>query len=68
MPDNSKIHTVDLPDGTTLIGVDDPVAFHADLVLVHTAHHDMDLTWLTGQPLVLDATYRLTDAPNRVVL
>ena len=60
--------SVDLPDRTTLIGVDDPVAFHADLVLVHTAHHDMDLSWLTGQPLVLDATYRLTDAPNRVVL
>ena len=60
--------SVDLPDGTTLIGVDDPAAFHADLVLVHTAHRAVDLSWLTGQPLVLDATYRLTDAPNRVVL
>jgi len=60
--------SVDLPDRTTLIGVDDPAGFHADLVLVHTAHHDVDLSWLTGQPLVLDATYRLTDAPNRVVL
>jgi UDP-N-acetyl-D-glucosamine dehydrogenase len=60
--------SVDLPDRTTLIGVDDPAGFHADLVLVHTAHHAVDLSWLSDQPLVLDATYRLTDAPNRVVL
>ena len=59
--------SVRLPDGTTLIGVGDPVAFDADLVLVHTAHHGVDLSWLTGQPLVLDATYRLADVPNRTV-
>ncbi len=60
--------SVKLPGGTTLIGVDDPAAFHADIVLVHTAHHSVDLSWLTDQPLVLDATYRLSDMPNRVVL
>ena len=60
--------SVSLPDRTTLIGVDDPAGFHADLVLVHTAHHAVDLSWLSDQPHVLDATYRLTDAPNRVVL
>jgi len=37
-------------------------------VLVHTAHRAADLSWLADQPLVLDATYRLSDAPNRVVL
>ena len=60
--------SVSLPDGTTLIGVDDPVAFDADLVLVHTAHRAVDLSWLTGQPLVLDATYGLGHLPNRTVL
>ena len=60
--------SVTLAGGTTLIGVDDPVAFGADIVLVHTAHRAVDLSWLADQPLVLDATYRLSDAPNRVVL
>jgi nucleotide sugar dehydrogenase len=60
--------TVTLHDGTTLIGVDDPAAFGADLVLMHTAHQSVDQAWLTDQPIVLDATYRLTDLPNRVVL
>jgi nucleotide sugar dehydrogenase len=59
---------VSLADGTTLIGIDDPVAFQADLVLVHTAHRSVDLSWLADQPLVLDATYRLPDTPNRVTL
>jgi hypothetical protein len=44
------------------------VAFQADLVLVHTAHRSVDLSWLADQPLVLDATYRLPDTPNRVTL
>jgi UDP-N-acetyl-D-mannosaminuronate dehydrogenase len=60
--------SVKLPGGTTLIGVDDPVAFHANIVLVHTAHNSVDLSWLTDQPLVLDATYRLAALPNRVLL
>ena len=63
-----RFPSVHLPDGASLIGVDDPVDFHADLVLVHTAHRDVDLSWLTGQPLVLDATYRLGGLPNRVAL
>ena len=60
--------TVTLPEGTTLIGVDDPSAFSADLVLVHTAHQHVDYGWLRDQPLVLDATYRLIDLQNRVAL
>ena len=60
--------SVTLPGGTTLLGVDDPVAFAADIILMHTAHRSVDLSWLSTQPLVLDATYRLPDAPNRVTL
>lgn len=60
--------SVTLPEGTTLIGVEDPVSFGADIVLVHTAHHSVDLSWLADQPLVLDATYRLTELANRVAL
>ncbi len=63
-----RFPSVNLPDGASLIGIDDPVDFHADLVLVHTAHRDADLSWLAGQPLVLDATYRLRGLPNRVPL
>lgn len=61
-------HTVALPDGTTLIGVDDPTEFEADIVLVHTAHKATDHSWLADHPLVLDATYRMNDLPSRVQL
>jgi len=60
--------TATLADGTTIIGVDDPTGFAADLALIHTAHRSVDLAWLDSQPVVLDATYRLTDLKNRVVL
>jgi UDP-N-acetyl-D-glucosamine dehydrogenase len=60
--------TVALPDGTTLIGVDDPVSFDAEIVLVHTAHKSADHSWLAEHPLVLDATYRMDDIPSRVLL
>jgi len=60
--------SVTLAEGTTLIGVDDPAGFQADIVLVHTAHHSVDLSWLVDQPLVLDATYRLSHLPNRIAL
>src|SRR5664279_2149659 len=60
--------TVTLPDGTTLIGVDDPAGFDADLILAHTLHHGVDLSWLVDQPVVLDATYRLSHLQNRVAL
>ena len=57
-----------LPSGTGLVGVTGPEAFEADLVLVHTAHPSMDLSWLEEHPAVLDATFRLTSVPHRVVL
>jgi nucleotide sugar dehydrogenase len=60
--------TVTLEDGSVLTGVDDPAAFTPDLVLVHTRHARQDLRWLADHPLVLDATFRLTELPDRVTL
>ncbi|WP_328557689.1 MULTISPECIES: nucleotide sugar dehydrogenase [unclassified Streptomyces] len=39
-----------------------------DLVLVHTVHPGADLGWLTEQPVVLDATYRLDSVPGKAVV
>lgn len=42
-----------------------------DLILIHTLHPQVDLSWLAEVPeacTVLDATYRLDSAPGRVVL
>jgi nucleotide sugar dehydrogenase len=52
--------------GLELDHVDDPVATAPDLVLVHTLHPDVDHTWISDQPIVLDATYRL-DIPHSAV-
>lgn len=57
-----------LGDGSTLIGVGDPAGFDADLVLIHTAHASVEMSWITRHPLVLDATYRMTGVPSRVAL
>ncbi|NRI65447.1 MULTISPECIES: nucleotide sugar dehydrogenase [Rhodococcus] len=52
--------TLTLRSGAVLTGIDDPVAFGADLILVHTAHSDVDLSWLPAARAVLDMTYRQT--------
>ncbi|WP_280760677.1 nucleotide sugar dehydrogenase [Prescottella agglutinans] len=57
-----------LPDGTVLTHVTDPAAFEADLVIVHTAHDEVDLGWLDSASAVLDTTYRLDRIPSRVAL
>ncbi|WP_430332337.1 nucleotide sugar dehydrogenase [Rhodococcus sp. ACT016] len=57
-----------LRDGTVLADVTDPGAFHADLVIVHTAHDEVDLAWLDTASAVLDTTYRLDRVPRRVPL
>jgi nucleotide sugar dehydrogenase len=46
-----------LPSGTELTGVEDPSAFRADLVLIHTRHRDVDLSWMTPDQTVLDTRY-----------
>ena len=48
--------------------MDDPASAEADLVLLHTLHPDTDYDWVVEHPLVLDATFRFTRAPHRVLL
>lgn len=57
-----------LHDGTELFGTTDPADFEADLVLLHTSHTGLDLSWLTPNDIVLDTTYRRTELPDRVLL
>lgn len=57
-----------LPDGGELKGIDDPLSFGADLVVVHSAHTDVELDWLARVPAVLDTTYRLPKLPQTVQL
>jgi UDP-N-acetyl-D-glucosamine dehydrogenase len=62
------VREVRLPDGDTLNSVPDPQGYLADLVLVHTLHRCMDLSWLEDAPLILDTSYRLRDLPQRFAL
>lgn len=43
----------------------DPGTHPWDLVIVHTAHTGADLSWLQGQPAVLDTTFKLTGLPRK---
>jgi UDP-N-acetyl-D-glucosamine dehydrogenase len=54
-----------LPAGEVLTGVEDPARYEPDLVVVHTLHRCLDLSWLEDVPLVLDTSYRLRDLPQR---
>jgi hypothetical protein len=45
-----------------------PVAGAWDLAIAHTLHPGFDYSWLSGTPLVLDATYQLPALPQRHVL
>ncbi|MBN1172758.1 MAG: nucleotide sugar dehydrogenase [Micromonosporaceae bacterium] len=55
-------------DREVMLSVLEPGRHDWDLVIVHTAHPGVDLTWLGRQPNVLDATYRLTSVPHRHTL
>jgi len=55
-------------DGRIRRGVDDPASAGADLVLLHTLHPDTNYDWVVDHPLVLDATFRFTQARHRAVL
>ncbi|MGW0204258.1 nucleotide sugar dehydrogenase [Streptomyces sp. NPDC003233] len=48
--------------------VPEPAGQEWDLVLVHTLHPGVGLDWLAGQPLVLDATYRLDSVTAKAVV
>lgn len=62
------IPTVTLENGIELSQAEDPVAFGADVVLLHTAHSALGTGWIDDHALVVDATYTATDLPNRVSL
>jgi UDP-N-acetyl-D-glucosamine dehydrogenase len=57
-----------LRDGSILTSTESPESYDADLVVVHTLHSCMDVDWLEGAPLILDASYRLRDFPQRFAL
>ncbi|MBY0176537.1 nucleotide sugar dehydrogenase [Curtobacterium herbarum] len=63
-----RFDSVRLNDGTVLDDVVDETAFAADVVLLHTRHTDADLSWITGEQLVIDTTYRAADLTGRILL
>jgi nucleotide sugar dehydrogenase len=60
--------SVPLHDGEEVAATLDPIGFAADLVLLHTDHLSSDTSWLAAEPIVLDATYRRVDLPQRLLL
>jgi nucleotide sugar dehydrogenase len=62
------IPKLDLPELGRLVNQSDPAAFDPDLVVLHTVHSCVDLTWVNGRAPVLDTTYRMTDLPRRSVV
>jgi nucleotide sugar dehydrogenase len=54
-----------LLDGRTATTETDPVAFDPHLVVLHTRHHGLDLSWIGEQQVVLDASYRELAVPRR---
>lgn len=59
---------VELPNGRRIAGVDDPAAFDPSLVLLHTRHRGVDLSWIGDDVLVLDGSYRETSLTHRIAL
>lgn len=53
------VEAINLPASGSLFHLPDPAAQDWDLVIVHTAHPNVDYSWLEGHPAVLDTTYRL---------
>lgn len=58
------VEVVRLTNGEVLLSTPDPQHCQADLVIVHTLHQGMDVTWLEDMPLILDTSYRLRDLPQ----
>ncbi len=61
------VPSVRLPDGTTMTSELSLDAEDADLVLVHTRQPGLDVELLRKAPVVVDATYRLAELPDRVL-
>lgn len=73
--ENAEVAYVDhwcptAPDGEggALISLEDPAEWGPDLVIVHTKHAGVDLSWLEDVPVVLDTTYLLSNAKNVIRL
>lgn len=58
------------PDGKggVLSSLENPADWKPDLVIVHTRHSGVDLSWLEDMPVVLDTTYQLVPAKNIIRL
>ncbi|WP_236790612.1 nucleotide sugar dehydrogenase [Amycolatopsis sp. GM8] len=57
-----------LDGGRVLESVTEPHGTDWDLALVHTTHPGHDYSWVGHCPIVLDATYTFTDAPERALV
>jgi UDP-N-acetyl-D-mannosaminuronate dehydrogenase len=62
------VPVIRLRDGSPLTSLHRPDTSEADIVVVHTLHTDLDIDWLEDAPLILDASYRLRDFPQRFAL
>ena len=62
------VEVLRLPGGESMKSVADPRQYDADLVLVHTLHQCLDLSWLEDAPLILDTSYRLRELPQLFTL
>lgn len=54
-----------MADGRIAESETDPEAFDPHLVVIHTRHRGLDLSWIDERHLVLDASYRELAAPRR---
>lgn len=61
------VPTVTSTDGRPVPRVERPADVEWDIAIVHTVHRESDVNWLDDVPVVLDATYRLAPAINRLV-
>jgi UDP-N-acetyl-D-mannosaminuronate dehydrogenase len=59
---------ITLPRRRTFTSATTPSDLGADLVVVHTIHPGVDLSWLDASYLVLDTTYRLSGPYRHPVL
>ena len=62
------VDTLHLPAADPMCHLPQPADEQWDLIVVHTIHQGQDHEWLSGQPAVLDTTYRLAEFAGRHVL
>jgi UDP-N-acetyl-D-glucosamine dehydrogenase len=62
------VPTMRLNDGRVIAADPGAARREWDLVLLHTVHPNHDYSWVSRNPIVLDATYRFADLPQRHVV